>query len=388
MPNNNLTLSDVISVTYRGVTYNSSSPGPSGWTEAGLTTDFGIRFGVDVYPSWSPAVNADVIDAIADGVVVIGAAGNDNLLFTTPDSSDWNNLLNVSGVGSFYYMRGGWPNSPDSGSINVGALSNKGDFRRSVYTNYGPAIDVFAPGDLILSSYDNTGLNDSKYNEGSGNYFYPISGTSMASPQVCGIAACLASGKERFTQNDLIGYLQKYSINGDMTFDLSGGGYNDNSARGDSPNRHLHLENPRKQSGYIEEVKGPRFTGQTFPRRNVYFQMDLSPEVYTIDVFNNGSSSYILTGSDRVGSFTVSQNQSISVRQRDLLIFNVSAGGHPFWIKTAPQTSTGFVVDVNTTTNNGTDSGTITWDTTTISPGIYYYICQFHGGMLGSITVT
>jgi plastocyanin len=71
-----------------------------------------------------------------------------------------------------------------------------------------------------------------------------------------------------------------------------------------------------------------------------------------------------------------------------LLIFNVSAGGHPFWIKTAPQTSTGFVVDVNTTTNNGTDSGTITWDTTTISPGTYYYICQFHGGMLGSITVT
>ena len=388
MPNGNLTFEDVTAVQYQGVVYNSGNPGPSGWTQAGLEADFGVRFGVDVYPSWSAAVSADVIDAIADGVVIIGAAGNDNLLFETVNGPNWNNLLQVSGVGTFYYMRGGWPNSPDSGSINVGALSNKGDFRRSVYTNYGPAIDVFAPGDLILSSYDNTGLNDTKYNQGSGNYFYPISGTSMASPQVCGIAACLASGKERFTQNDLIGYLQKYSINGDMTFDLSGGGYTDNSARGGSPNRYLHLENPRKQTGYIEEVKGPRFTGQTFPRRNVYFQTDLSPEVYNIDVFNNGSTAYILTGSDRLGEFVASQNQSLNVRRRDLLIFTISAGGHPFWIKTAPQTSTGFVVDVNTTTNNGTDSGVLTWDTSTIEPGTYYYICQFHGSMLGSITVT
>jgi hypothetical protein len=269
MPNGNLTFADVTSVLYQGTIYNADNPGPSGWTESGVESDFGVRFGVDVYPSYSPAINADVIDAIEDGVVIIGAAGNDNLFFETTNGPNWNNFLQVSGVGVFPYMRGGWPNSPDSGSINVGALSRQGDFRRSVYTNYGPAIDIFAPGDLILSAYGNTGgLNDAKYTEGSANYFYPISGTSMASPQVCGLAALLASGKRRFTQDDLIGYLQNYSIIGDMTFNISGGGYDDNSSSQGSPNRYLHVKNPRKLSGLIDNVSGQRrISGQTFPRR-------------------------------------------------------------------------------------------------------------------------
>ena len=271
MPNENLQFADVTQVFYQGTTYNAGNPGPSGWTQAGLTTDFGIRFGVDVMPAWSAAVNADVLDAIADGVVIIGAAGNDNLLFETVNGPNWNNTISVSGVGTFYYMRGGWPNSPDSGSINVGAMSNQADFRRAVFTNYGPAIDVFAPGQLILSAYGNSGgLNDSKY--GTGNYFYPESGTSMASPQVCGIAACLASGKERYTQDDFIGYLQQHSITGDMTFDVAGGGYDDNSSQQGSPNRYLHLENPRPVVGYVQEQKGKRTTGMTFPRPSVYHQ--------------------------------------------------------------------------------------------------------------------
>jgi hypothetical protein len=271
MPNGNLTIADVTAVQYQGVVYNAGNPGPSGWTEQGLETDFGIRFGVDVMPAWLAAVSADVIDAIADGVVIIGAAGNDNLLFETVNGPNWNNIIQVSGVGAFYYMRGGWPNSPDSGSINVGAMSNQGDFRRSVYTNYGSAIDVFAPGDLILSAYGNTGgLSDTKYTQGSANYFYPINGTSMASPQVCGVAACLASGKPRFTQDDLIGYLQQHSITGDMAFDLGTGGYDDNSSQQGSPNRYLHAENPRPATGYLQEQKGKRVSGMTFPRLNVY----------------------------------------------------------------------------------------------------------------------
>ena len=266
-----LTFGDLAAVQYQGVVYNAGNPGPSGWTEAGVETDFGVRFGVDVIPAWSAAVSADVIDAINDGVVIIGAAGNDNLLFETVNGPNWNNAIQITGVGTYYYMRGGWPNSPDSGSINVGAISNQANFRRAVFTNYGPAIDVFAPGQNILSAYGNSGgLVDSKYTQGSANYFYPESGTSMASPQVCGIAACLASGKERYTQDDFIGYLQNHSIIGDMTFDLAGGGYDDNSSRQGSPNRYLHVENPRPSVGYLQERKGKRVTGQTFPRTAIY----------------------------------------------------------------------------------------------------------------------
>jgi hypothetical protein len=269
---NPLTLSDVTQVIYRGVTYNSGSPGPSGWSEAGLEADFGIRFGLTAYPAWSSAVAADVQDAIDDGIVVIGAAGNDNMLMAEVNDQDWNNRVSITGIGTIFYNRGAWPNSPDSGAINVGALSKQGDFRRSTYTMFGPSIDVFAPGDNILSAYSSDGLNDTKYTIGSGNYFYPIDGTSMASPQVCGVAACLATGKDRFTNADVLGYLNQFSIYNDMTFDISGGALNDNTCRQGSPNKYLHIENPRRSSGYVSEQRGNRTTGMTFPRPSVYYR--------------------------------------------------------------------------------------------------------------------
>ena len=272
MPNDNLVFTDLTSVYYQGVTYSAGNPGPSGWTQAGVEADFGVRFGVDVYPSWNSAVAADVQDAIDDGVVVIGAAGNDNLLIAEVGDANWNNYLTVAGVGSFYYNRGGWPNTSDSGAINVGALSKQGDFRRSTYTQFGPAIDVFAPGDNILSAFGNTGLNDTKVGYGAGNYFYPIQGTSMASPQVCGVIACLASGKERFTQADAFGYLNTHSIYNNMSFNNFGGSYTDATCQKGSPNKYLHIENPRRSTGYTEEVVGKRTTGMTFPRRRMYHQ--------------------------------------------------------------------------------------------------------------------
>jgi len=387
MPNDNLTIADVTAVQYQGTVYNSGNPGPSGWTEQGLETDFGIRFGVDVYPQWAAAVNADVIDAIADGVVIIGAAGNDNLLFETVNGPNWNNQIQIAGSGTYFYMRGGWPNSPDSGSINVGALSNLDNFRRSVYTNYGPAIDVFAPGDLILSAYGNTGgLNDSKYTQGSANYFYPINGTSMASPQVCGLAALLASGKRRFTQDDLIGYLQNHSITGDMTFDVAGGGYDDNSSRQGSPNRYLHVENPRPSVGYIREQKGKRITGQTFPRTAIYNTVAPAPtyQTLTFTVTASSSTNYTFAG-DATGN-----DPTINCNVGDTLEFVLSTGvtSHPFWIKTSATTGTGNGVTTGTLSANGQTTGTMTWDTTGVTPGTYYYICQFHSGMVGQIIIS
>ena len=270
---NRLDFADLISVTYQGVTYSSANPGPSGWFQGGVETDFGVRFGVDTYPSWSAAVAADVQDAIDDGVVIIGAAGNDNLLIAAENDANWNNTISISGVGTIYYNRGAWPNSPDSGAITVGALNKQADFRRSTYTQFGPGVNVFSPGDNIISSYDNGGFNDTKYTRGSANYFYPIQGTSMASPQVCGIAAILATDKARYTNNDALGHIKRLAIEGDMTFDLSGGSYSDNTCRKGSPNLYLHVENPRKVSGYVEEArKGMRTNGMVFPRRNTYFR--------------------------------------------------------------------------------------------------------------------
>ena len=387
-----LDLGDVTSVFYRGVSYSSSNPNPSGWTEAGLEADCGVRFGLSAYPGYSSAIAADVQDAIDDGVVVIGAAGNDNLLIAEVGDQDYNNVLSVSGVGSFYYNRGGAPNTPDSGAINVGALSKQADFRRSTYTMFGPAIDIFAPGDNILSAFSSAGLADSKY--GGSNYFYPIQGTSMASPQVCGVIACIASSKTRFTQSDARGYLNQFCIRDDMTFDLGTGGLNDNTCKFGSPDRYLHIENPRKSIGYLQDTKGDRTTGQTFPRTAIYNTVAPAPvsQTYTFTVTNSGSIHYVFTGTDASTSHSNSNDPTINCSSGDILVFNVNASGHPFLVKTSPTTGTGNQVPSyqgsgNGVTGNGRTNGTVTFYTEGLT-GTYYYICQFHSGMVGQISIS
>ena len=382
-----LDFADVSLVQYRGVVYDSNNPNPSGWTQSGLETDCGVRFGGSAYPGWSSAIAADVQDAIEEGVVIIGAAGNDNLLIAEVGDQDYNNILGVSGVGNFYYHRGGAPNTPDSGAINVGALSNETDFRRSTYTMFGPAIDIFAPGDNILSSFSSAGLADTKY--GAGNYFYPIQGTSMASPQVCGVIACVASTKVRFTQKDAYGFLNQYSIYDDMTFDLASGGFDDSTCQFESPNKYLHIENPRKSVGYIQDTRGDRNTGLIYPRVSIYYATPTSPpQTYTFSVGNSGASDYTFTGSDRDNTFSNDNDPTINCNAGDTLVFDVIASGHPFWIKTSATTGTGNLVTTGTITGNGEEIDVITWDTTGVTPGTYYYICQYHSFMSGDIIVS
>ena len=267
-----LSFSDLNAVVYRGTTYNSGNPGPSGWTQSGVETDFGVRFDITSGPNQSAAISADVQDAIDDGVVIIGAAGNDNLLIADPNDADWDNYINFDYDGtptSRYYMRGAWPNSPDNDSIIVGALNNTHNFTRATFTNYGPSIDVFAPGQRIVSCFGSGGFNDTKYSAGSSNRYFTLNGTSMASPQVAGVVATLATAKYRFTNSDVRGYLQRHSKDDDMTFDSGTGSHSDNTCQKGSPNKYLLSKNPRSTSGMIEDIKGERKTsGMTFPRRS------------------------------------------------------------------------------------------------------------------------
>jgi aqualysin 1 len=100
----------------------------------------------------STAVNAAVAGAVAKGVVMVVAAGNDNL-----------NACNYS------------PASEPT-AITVGSTTS-GDSRSS-FSNYGTCVDIFAPGSGITSSWN---TSDTAANT--------ISGTSMATPHVAGVAA-------------------------------------------------------------------------------------------------------------------------------------------------------------------------------------------------------
>lgn len=103
---------------------------------------------------YSAALNDAVAAAVSAGLTFAVAAGNSGL-----------NAANYS------------PASTPS-AITVGATDST-DTRAS-YSNYGTLLDIFAPGSYIVSSYI-----------GSNSATATLSGTSMASPHVAGVAAYL-----------------------------------------------------------------------------------------------------------------------------------------------------------------------------------------------------
>ena len=103
---------------------------------------------------------------------------------------------------------------------------------------------------------------------------------------------------------------------------------------------------------------------------------------YSINVTNDGSSAYTLSGTDRNGSVS-GNNAGVSVEVGDTLNFVVDASGHPFYIRVSDG---GANVSTPAATNQGTQSGTVSWTPNTA--GTYYYQCGNHAGMIGTITVT
>jgi subtilisin family serine protease len=115
-------------------------------------------------------VNSAVARAVAKGVTVVVAAGNDNA-----------NACNYSPA-------------REPSAITVGATTS-GDTRAS-YSNFGSCVDIFAPGSNITSSW-HTASNASS----------TISGTSMASPHVTGVAALVAQANPGASPATIAAYI-------------------------------------------------------------------------------------------------------------------------------------------------------------------------------------
>ena len=126
----------------------------------------------------------------------------------------------------------------------------------------------------------------------------------------------------------------------------------------------------------------PQHAGSTFG----------DPQTWTIQVGNNGSSAYTMTGTDRNGNVSGS-NPTITIHRGDTVNFVVNASGHPFYIKTSSGgTGTGDTVQYPQATGQGSQNGTVSWTPNQRTPSTtggvtFKYICQYHGGMVGTINV-
>ena len=115
-----------------------------------------------------------------------------------------------------------------------------------------------------------------------------------------------------------------------------------------------------------------------------FFYNTLNENTYNINVVNSGSSAYTLTGVDRLAAVS-GNNKTVTMNVGDTVNFAVNASGHPFYIKTAAGTGTGNQVTTPTASNQGTQSGTVSWKPNTA--GTYYYQCSNHSAMVGQIIV-
>jgi hypothetical protein len=207
------------SVNYRGTTHALTTTTGAGATLYGTIGrgqsgdgSFGYRYAT---------VEAAVTSCLQAGVIIVGAAGNNAHKIDIPTGQDYNNTVTMPDIPGLPrpYHKGMTP-SAVTGVICVGALDN-------VYTAYdakaffsstGPRVDIFAPGVAIMGAFANQSYYTAAVRDTRNTSYYlnKVSGTSQASPQVAGVAACLTGLRPWMTCTDVLKFLQAVSQRGAM----------------------------------------------------------------------------------------------------------------------------------------------------------------------------
>tara|TARA_Y100000004_G_scaffold112671_1_gene126486 strand:+ start:4356 stop:6032 length:1677 start_codon:yes stop_codon:yes gene_type:complete len=271
-------LSDVTSVTYRGTTTSLSGTDAEKKT---ILEDNGVPVPNSTYISGVPArdvaVDADIQDAINDGVIVISAAGNSYWNCDVSGGDDYDNYFSYSTSSTRYHSRGSTPSAADN-VICVGNIGSKVTEYKRASSNWGARVDIWAPGTDIISAVWDSSSPPSSYNpiiadsRNSSYHLASISGTSMASPQVCGVIACLAEQEPYLTQAEALQHLKETFIPDDIGD--PGGSPNESpyEAFGStSINRYLFAKKKRPTTGTLSPAvlhknRNPDSAGIKYPR--------------------------------------------------------------------------------------------------------------------------
>ena len=129
----------------------------------------------------------------------------------------------------------------------------------------------------------------------------------------------------------------------------------------------------------------------TLTESKQYYLNDGNFPTYTLSVGEDGASTnFVITGADSTTTHSSANDPTIVVDKGDKLVFNVNTGTHPFYIQTDAFDTTTYDQgnNVGIVENNGATSGPVTFDTSLVNAGTYYYVCSNHpSAMYGTITV-
>ena len=226
------------SIEYRGTTYSSSND-PSFATRSHLRDTYGLYpyFSNGTYrvPVRVTSVDTDVEELIDEGVHVCIAAGNNSFKVDVSGGDDYNNIVLYSG-GSRYYHRGSSPYSTEAFMVGSLLAQNSTADNKVGFSTTGPGVDIYAAGDEITSCTSTTNkFSDAAYYGGGGFRQCNIQGTSMASPQMCGIGALYLQANPMLTPAQL-----KTMVHNDSSETMQAGsltGYGDTNDAMGGPRR-------------------------------------------------------------------------------------------------------------------------------------------------------
>jgi hypothetical protein len=278
------TFGPITRAVYRGVdTGESSTPLTGSQLRANGIVDYGYgnnpgdayTGGSSYVPILFTSTAADIEDMVADGIHFVAASGNDYFkVVRSTDDNDYNNIFyaEYQGINYFWYThRGTAPGISDS-VINVGAVGIQTDDRKTVFSNCGTGVDIYAPGEGITSSTHTGSGQSNQADSRNGSYYNSnYQGTSMASPQVCGILACALETYPRMTPAEAKQYLIDYA-NDNQMLDGTFNNANSLSSLQGSPNRMVRYYYERPVNGNVypkKNMKKRPSSGAVWPRPRI-----------------------------------------------------------------------------------------------------------------------
>jgi len=256
-------VSFITDIVYRGVKTSNSFGSPPSQT---AIKNVGIsNTGQDALniPSTvgSDSDILDIQDAMAEGIIFTAAGGNDSRKLDRYGDQDYDNYFLTFGTTKYYYNRGPFP-GVTPGMITVGALGSLSQEYKAPFSACGPRIDIYAPGVNIMSSVEVSDGNSGHYDFRNDQYFISLySGTSMATPQVTGVLACVLELYPNMKQYDALEYINRYALR----YQMADGGNSDDTM-GSYDVHDLAAYDNNKLLKYNKERNS---TGAVYPKLNV-----------------------------------------------------------------------------------------------------------------------
>lgn len=260
----------VTRVNYRGVDFN---PGRdltlSELQDRGF---YGNSLSMGI-PNHFTSRDADMEDAINDGIIIVASAGNDSWKITAPGDQDYNNEFYMTYNGTNYSWelhRGTGSGAGYAPVICVGATSNDVNEVKANFSNCGNQVDIYAAGEAINSSV-HAKSGDIADPRLAGYNFDKYQGTSMSGPQVAGVLAILAESDQNMTQIEALNWLIN-NASTDQMYDSGTDDPMDRTSLQGAPNKYLRWINQRPALGKSfpkTNLKTRPTDGLVYPRQRI-----------------------------------------------------------------------------------------------------------------------